>query len=151
MSPRQSATSQWDWGFHTLRGGIDPGDLRFRTRVVGAVDVWKDFSSGDGNPSSPGCAGSMYDPQPVSNRPVGLGFPHRAGRFRPGESPSSSPGCRSCKGIEVFLIRGWEPIFPGVRWFHVRSRANQRSACGAEVSTPCEAVSTRRISVYPVC
>ena len=26
-------------GFHTLRGGIDPGDLRFRLRVDGVVDV----------------------------------------------------------------------------------------------------------------
>ena len=31
------------WGFHTLRGGIDPGDLRFRLRVVGVVEIWKDF------------------------------------------------------------------------------------------------------------
>ena len=30
-------------GFHTLRGGIDPGDLRFRPRVVGVVQIWKDF------------------------------------------------------------------------------------------------------------
>ena len=25
---------QWGWGFHTLRGGIEPGDLRFGPRVV---------------------------------------------------------------------------------------------------------------------
>ena len=24
MSPGQSAITQWDWGFHTLRDGIDP-------------------------------------------------------------------------------------------------------------------------------
>ena len=35
MSFIQSATSQWGWGFHTLRGGIEPGNLRFRSRVVG--------------------------------------------------------------------------------------------------------------------
>ena len=29
--------------FHTLRGGIDPGDLRFHPRVVEAVEIWKDF------------------------------------------------------------------------------------------------------------
>ena len=39
----QSAITQWGWGFHTLRGGIDPGDLRFRPRVVGVVEIWKDF------------------------------------------------------------------------------------------------------------
>ena len=71
-------------GFHTLRGGIDPGNLRVRPRVVGVVEIWKDLLPEDGNLSSPGCAGSMYDPQSISNRLVGLRFPHRAGRFRPG-------------------------------------------------------------------
>ena len=37
MSPSQSATSQWGWGFHTVWSGIDPGDLHFRPRVVGFV------------------------------------------------------------------------------------------------------------------
>ena len=35
--------SQRGWGFHTLRSGIDPGDLRFRLRDVGVVEIWKDF------------------------------------------------------------------------------------------------------------
>ena len=34
-------------GVHTLRGGIDPGDLRFRPRVAGVADMLKDFQSGD--------------------------------------------------------------------------------------------------------
>ena len=34
MSPSQSAITQLGWGFHTLRGGIDPGDLRYCLRVV---------------------------------------------------------------------------------------------------------------------
>ena len=41
-SPSQSATNQWGWVFHTVRGSIDPGDHRFRSRLVGVVDVWKD-------------------------------------------------------------------------------------------------------------
>ena len=40
-----------------MRGGIDPGNLRFRPRVVGVVEVWKDFYSGDDTLSSPGAAG----------------------------------------------------------------------------------------------
>ena len=28
--PRESSITQWDWGFHILRGGIDPEDARFR-------------------------------------------------------------------------------------------------------------------------
>ena len=43
MSPSQSAITQWGWGFHTLRGGIDQGDLRFRPRFAGVVETWKDF------------------------------------------------------------------------------------------------------------
>ena len=37
MSLSQLAASQLGWGFHTLRGGIDPGDLSLRPRVVGVV------------------------------------------------------------------------------------------------------------------
>ena len=43
MNLSQLATSQLGWGFRTLRGGIDPGDLRFRPRVVGDVEIWEDF------------------------------------------------------------------------------------------------------------
>ena len=43
MSPSQSAITQRGWGFHTLRGGIDPEDLRFRPRVVESVHLRKDF------------------------------------------------------------------------------------------------------------
>ena len=61
---------------------------------------------------------------------MGLGFLHRAGRFRRGESPFSSPYCRSSNGIEEFIIRGWEPILPEVRWLYVQSPASQRRPVG---------------------
>ena len=35
-------------GLDTVRGGVDPGDLRFRRRAVGVVDEWKDFLTGGG-------------------------------------------------------------------------------------------------------
>ena len=38
-SPSPSATSQWGWSFHTVRGGIDPGDLYFRPPFVGVVEI----------------------------------------------------------------------------------------------------------------
>ena len=57
MSPSQSEITQWGWGFHTLRGGIDQGDLYFRPRVAGVVDIWSEFSSGDKTLSSLGAAG----------------------------------------------------------------------------------------------
>ena len=148
MSLSQLAASQLGWGFHILRRGIDPGNVRLRPRVVGVLEIWKDFWPGDGNLSSPGCHGFMYDPQPIIDRPVGLGFPHRGRRFRSGGSPLYSPGCRSCKGIEGFLIRGWKLILPGVRWLYVRSPASQRPASAAGVSTPCGAASTRGITLF---
>ena len=63
MSPSQSATTQWGWGFHTLRGGIDTDDLSVRPRVVGVVKKWKDSSPGDGNLSSPGAVGPRRWPE----------------------------------------------------------------------------------------
>ena len=93
----------------------DPEDPPFRPQIVGVVKVLNDFFSGDGNLSSSECVCSMYDPQPMSDRPVGLRFPHRAGRFRPEGSPFISPGCRSCACMERFMIWGWDPVVPGRR------------------------------------
>ena len=77
----------------------------------------------------------LHEPQPISNQPAGLGFPRRAGRYRPGGSPFLSPGCRSCRCMEGYLSRGWDPTLPGVRWLYIRTPANQRSADGTGVST----------------
>ena len=38
----QSAIGPWEWGFHTLRGCVDPGELDFRPRGVLFVERWKD-------------------------------------------------------------------------------------------------------------
>ena len=67
----------------------------------------------------PGCGGTLalargaylaarwlHEPQPISNRSVGLGFPHPAGWYRPEGSALSSPGCRICRDMEGFLTRG---------------------------------------------
>ena len=60
------------------------------------------------------CADSMSpSPQPITNPPVGFGFPRRVGH-RPVGSPFSSPwGCWICKDLEGFLIRRWDLILPG--------------------------------------
>ena len=100
MSSSQSATSQWGLGFHTVRIGIDAGDLRFRPRVVVVVEIWKNFLSEDETLSFPGVAGPRSCPEgklspragstslkPISSQPVG--FTLRGGidpgdlRFRP--------------------------------------------------------------------
>ena len=118
----------------------------------------------------PGCGGTstltrgttlaarwLHKPQPISDHPVGLEFPHPAGRYRPGGSAFSSPACWSCRFMEGFIMRGWEIIPPGVRWLYVRSpviqrsasgTANHRSAGGTGVFTPCGVVSTRGITVF---
>ena len=31
------------WGFHTVWGGIDPGNHRFRPRFIEVIDVWNDL------------------------------------------------------------------------------------------------------------
>ena len=61
------------WGFYSVRGDINPGYFRSRPPVVG-VDAWKDFRFSDGALCSPGCAYSMLEPQPISDRPTALGF-----------------------------------------------------------------------------
>ena len=42
MSTGQSVITQWDWGFNTLRGGIDSGDVRFIVpKVFGLYIDWR--------------------------------------------------------------------------------------------------------------
>ena len=55
----------------------------------------------------------LHEPQPISNHPEGLGFLHLAGRYHPGGSAISSPGCWSCRCMDGFLNRGWELILSG--------------------------------------
>ena len=45
--------------------------------------MWKDLWSDDGGVSSTDAAG-FTNPNQSTNHPMGLGFPHRAGRYRPG-------------------------------------------------------------------
>ena len=67
------------------------------------------------DPIVPGGANLFLEPQPISDWPMGLGFPHRAGRFRPGGSPFSSPGCRNCRCMEGMSEPGIRTCPPRVR------------------------------------
>ena len=74
----------------------------------------------------------LHDSQPVSNHPVGLGFPRLAGRYRPEGSAFSFPGSWSFRDMDGFVNRGWQLFLPGcggtsalargatlaARWFH---------------------------------
>ena len=74
-----------------MLGGMDPGDHRFRPRLTAVVDVWKDVGSGDDNLCPPSGAGSTNPMLEFSKQPLGLGFPKRAGRYRPECPPFSAP------------------------------------------------------------
>ena len=91
------------WGFQTVRGGIDRGVTIF---VPGLLELMY------GRISDP-----RMDPYPprvalALRTTPRLRFPHRAGRYRPGGPPFSSPIRPSCRGMEGYLIRGWRLIFP---------------------------------------
>ena len=88
-SSNQSAISQRDWVFLTVRGGVDPKKLGLLPRWIDFLETWNDLWTGDG---------TLYPP-------------------------------------EVELAQ------------HT-NLANQRSAGGVGISTPCGEVSTRMISVF---
>ena len=82
-------------GFHTVRGGIDPGNHRFRPRCVGVVDAVKGFSSGEGPyhlPSSPGGAGST-NPSQLALRECNWGCHAVRGSINFRGPPLSFPVC----------------------------------------------------------
>ena len=62
-----------------------------------------------------------------------LGFPHRAGRYRPEGPPISSPVCWSCRCVEWVDDPGMEP-YPTQVALPPRTPANQRSASGSRLS-----------------
>ena len=120
-SSNQSAMSQRDWDFLTVRGGIDPRKLGFLPRLMEVIEMWNDLWTGHG---------TLYPPENLmelaqhtnhhgrsENRPVGLGFPHRTGRYQPAWYPGSSPGCRSCRYVDGFRSRHVTLSCPGDAYF----------------------------------
>ena len=115
-------------GFLYPAGRYRPGVSSFSSTVCWSCRCMEGFLMRGWELILPGCPGSMYDPQPISDRPLGLGFPHRAGRCRPGGSPFSSPGCRSCRRMERILIREWDSVVPGWRWLSFLFSSPSQSA-----------------------
>ena len=54
----------------------------------------------------------VYELQPISDWPTGVGFPRRAGRYRPDGILFSSPGCWNWRCMAGFLIQRWDVILP---------------------------------------
>ena len=105
--------SQCGCDFHTVRGGID---AEISLLVLGLLE---NFMEGvliqRWELILPGCGGILTLPraatiaarrplesQLISNHPVGLWFPHRAGRYRPEGYVFPSPGCWSYRDLEEF-------------------------------------------------
>ena len=138
-----------------MRGGIDPGKIRLVSGLLELYIYGRIFDPGMGHyhprvrrhhdvlsRGATLAARWLHESQPTINQPMGVGFPHLAGRYRPGGCLFSSLGCWSCRDTEEFIIRGWEPILSGFG-LALCAPANQRSANGIGVSTPCGADSTR--------
>ena len=84
-SSNQSAISQRDWGFLTVQGGVDPRKLGLLPRWMQVLEMWNDLWTGDGTLYPPEVELAQHANHGQSeNRPVGLGFPHRAGWYQPG-------------------------------------------------------------------
>ena len=82
MSSNQSAISQRDWVFLTVQGGVDSRNLGLLPRLMEVFEMRNDLWTGDGtlNPAEVELA-QHADHSQLENRPVELGFPHRAGRY----------------------------------------------------------------------
>ena len=94
-SSNQSAISQRDWGFPTVQGGVDPRNRNLLPRLMLVLEIWNDLSTGDGTLYPPEVELAQHANHSRSeNRPVGLGFPHRAGRYHVSMNydPLSCPG-----------------------------------------------------------
>ena len=89
MSSSQSVIIQWSWGFLTVSGVIDRGNLPFRRRFVTVKRLegfifrgWDLVLLGFGGTLTLARGANLasryvHEPQSISNHPVELGFPHR--------------------------------------------------------------------------
>ena len=68
----------------------------------------------DVGPRSDSRARWLYEPQPLSTQGMTAGFPHRAGRYRPGGNNVFVPGLLElCMYKKKIMTRGWKLILPG--------------------------------------
>ena len=143
----QSAISRWGWGFHTVRGGIDPGDRRVLPGCVGVANIWKDFSSLDGTLSSPGALAQQTRAD-QHNQSVRLGFSRCAGRYLPGGSPFIVPGVLELQ-MHGEISRPKMESYP--LWVELAPQLPEpinQPTNGVGVSTPCGAISTWGIIAF---
>ena len=108
----------WGWDFGILRGGIAPRD-HFLVPGVLELQMYGRTSDPSNESYPPGGkreidvsrvatvpARILYEPQPISDQLIGVGYPHRAGRHRPVASLLSCSGCWCFLCMEGFLVWG---------------------------------------------
>ena len=127
--PSQSAISRRGWGFHTVRGGFDPGDHRFRPWVVGVVDVWRDCRTGDEDLSSRGAARSRCSPEgqlpPRAPRPL-------IGQGRAGGGASANAGMKFIICLLLYFIYISTILLPAtLSLIYCEKYTNRRTAAAA--------------------
>ena len=122
---------------------LSPGCWSCTRTEIFLIGGWDLTVPGCGRASPISCAVTLairwpHEPQSIINQPVGRGFPHLVGRYRPGGCPFSSAGCWSCRCKEVFLIKNWGSIAAGCRSLHEPQQIRDQPM----------GVSTRRVDVF---
>ena len=115
--PSQSAIGRWGWGFHTVRGGTDPGDLRFLSQGCGDCRYRDGFTYRGWESILPGCRCLRASPSQSATTHWRWCFYTEQSGSDPG-IPPSFPGCRMYRRISN---QGWDPILPGWRWLYAGS------------------------------
>ena len=102
MSPSQLIIVGWGWGFHTVRGDIDPRDHWFRPWVVGVSYEWKDSRRRDETLSSLCAAGPRRWPEGQLSQRTGSMIPANE-QSVDGCGVFTSCGTISTRGVTVFV------------------------------------------------
>ena len=148
------------WGLLHRVGRYGSGGSPFSSTVCWSCRCMEGFLKIRGwDPILPGWCW-LHEAQLISHQLAGLGFPHRAGRCRSG-GLRFVPGLLELWRYGRICDPGMITYLPRVRRDHdVSPRnnsrsvlapwapANQQSASGVGISTPCGVVSTRGISVF---
>lgn len=113
LAPRTPADQRVALGFPHRAGAVSPLRNLFFVPDVLKLQCIEGFMIRVWDRTFPGWW--WHQLKPISKEPVGSGFPHLTGRYRPGGPSLSSLFCWSCRYMKGFMIRGWGPVLLGRR------------------------------------